>query len=155
MNTQEFLSLLAENSGKELMFEYAPSSFVDRAYHITEVKNVYFDSVDCGGNTHSERQTVVQLWVNPLERKNKNMFTEKALSILEKVDQVKALNRSAEIFFEFGNKSLPTSNYSIKSFTSDAERVWVKMYVQPTACKPIQLLETSGKACCGNESKCC
>lgn len=155
MNTQEFLDLLSTHAGKELLFEYAPDAYVSKAYHITEVKNVYFDSVDCGGNMHSERQTVVQLWVNPQEQKNKYMEADKALSILNKVDQVKALHRPAELFLEYGDKKLPTSNYSIKSIEVDDEKVILKLYVQPTACKPILSLQTVADSSCGPGSKCC
>lgn len=155
MNTQEFLDLLSESEGKALIFEYAPNEVVDKTYHITEVKNVYFDSVDCGGNTHSERQTIVQLWENPMEIKRKYMQADKALSILARVDKVKAMHRPAEIFFEYSNKKLPTSSYSVKSVEQDDDKVLLKLYVEATACKPIQSLKTVAAACCGIGSKCC
>ena len=156
MNTKEFLNLLDANKDKELVFEYRKDSFVPKAYHITEVKNVYFDSVDCGGNEHSERQTVVQLWTNPLEVKNKYMGAEKALSIMEKVNKIKPLYQDTEVFFEYGNSKTPTSNYSVKDVALENDKVILKLFVQPTACKPAQLasLQTVAEACCG-EAKCC
>ena len=155
MSTQDFLQLLADNAEKELVFEYAANKYVSKAYHITEVKNLSFDSVDCGGNTHSEKQTVVQLYVNPLEIKSRHMAAGKALSILQKVDQVKPLHRPAELFFEYGNAKLPTSNYSIKSVETDTKRLLLKLYVEPTVCRPMEDLKTSVKECCSKLSKCC
>ena len=50
MKTSEFLKILEKNPNKPLQFEYLNNQIVGEAYHITEVKNVHIDSVDCGGN---------------------------------------------------------------------------------------------------------
>ncbi len=157
MQTKEFFNLLEEHKEKELIFEYANGQFVPMAYHITEVKNVYFDSVDCGGNAHEERQTIVQLWSSPLEEKNRYMESGKALKIMEKVDSVKPINKETEIFFEYGNLSTPTSNYSVQNVALEDDKVILKMYVQATQCKPLHLKELvqAGEGCCGPSSKCC
>lgn len=156
MNTKEFLSLLSDNKDKELIFEYSKGNFVPKAYHITEVKNVYFDSVDCGGNEHTERQTVVQLWTNPIEVKSKYMGSEKALSIMEKVNSVKPLHQDTELFIEYGNAHVPTSTFSVKNAVVEEESITLKLFVQPTACKPALLteLQTVAEDCCGG-AKCC
>ena len=157
MTTKEFLDLLSENQEKQLVFEYAKGQFVPKAYHITEVKNLYFESVDCGGIEHEERQTIVQLWTSPVEFKNKYMESGKALKIMEKVDGIRPINRDTELFFEYGNSQLPTSNYSVKKVKVEDDKVVLKMYVQPTACKPAELknIENLATACCGSSSKCC
>jgi uncharacterized protein DUF6428 len=157
MKTREFLDLLNENQEKELVFEYAKGQFVPKAYHITEVKNLHFDSVDCGGNEHTESQTIVQLWTSPIEVKNRYMESGKALKIMEKVDSMKPINRDTDIFFEYGNREQPTSNYSIKKAELDESKIVLKMYVQPTACKPAEFknLKNLATACCGGTSKCC
>ncbi len=157
MNTKEFLNLLSENQEKQLVFEYAKEQFVPKAYHITEVKNVYFESVDCGGNEHEERQTIVQLWSSPLERQEKYMESGKALKIIQKVDQIKPIKLDTEILFEYGNKNAPTSNYAIKKVFVDNDKIVLKMFVRPTVCKPIALknLTESIKGCCGVSSNCC
>ena len=87
MLTKEFLDLLNSNHGKELIFEYAENQFIPKAYHITEVKNVHFESVDCGGFAHEEYQTIVQLWVSEKEKKDKNMETHKAFKIMNIVEE--------------------------------------------------------------------
>ena len=153
MLTKEFLELLNSNHGKELIFEYEPSRTVPAAYHITEVKNVHFESVDCGGFAHDEYQTIVQLWVNEKEVKEKHMETHKALKIMNLVDGVKPLRKDTEIFFEYGRGSLRTSNYSVENVVVEDEKIVLKMYVQPTACKPrnienVKGLEQVVKTCC-------
>lgn len=153
MLTKEFLDLLKSNEGKELVFEYAQSQFVPKAYHITEVKNVHFESVDCGGFAHEVFQTVVQLWVSDKEKKDKNMATEKALKIMNLVDSVKPLRQDTELLFEYGKGKLRTSNYSVENVEVENDKVILKMYVEPTACKPRTLANTEGlnkviNACC-------
>ena len=79
MNTGEFLDLLNQNEGKELVFEYKQNEFVPAAYHITEIKSKHINSVDCGGIAHSYDETVVQLWISGEEEKSRAMEAEKAL----------------------------------------------------------------------------
>ena len=153
MQTKEFLDLLNANEGKELIFEYEKGQHIPAAYHITEVKNLYFESVDCGGFAHEEYQTVVQLWVSEIEKKDKHMETHKALKIMNLVDGVKPLRQDTEIFFEYGRGELRTSNYSVENVEVTEDKVVLKMYVQPTACKPKSLknfkeLNQVVKACC-------
>ena len=63
MKTNEFLSVLKENTTKSLVFEYAPGRLVGANYHITEVKNITIDSVDCGSGTDFWKETIIfQEW---------------------------------------------------------------------------------------------
>ena len=100
MLTKEFLELLNSNPGKELIFEYEKEHFVPSSYHITEVKNMHYESVDCGGFAHEEFQTIVQLWVNENEKNGRHMETQKAHKIMKLVDGVRPLRLDTKIFFE-------------------------------------------------------
>lgn len=157
MKTSKFFELLEQNQDKELLFEYKQNEFVPKAYHITEVKNLHFDSVDCGGNQHAESQTIVQLWVSPLERKSKYMESGKALKIMEKVDNIKPIKLDTEVYFEYGNKELPTSNYAVRKVAVKKDQIILKLFVPATSCKPVELknLVSVISGCCGGLSKCC
>ena len=65
MKTQEFLTLLAKHQDKSLLFEYALNQIVPANYHITEVKHVTIDSVDCGAKTDTWKETVIQAMGKP------------------------------------------------------------------------------------------
>jgi len=151
MTTQSFLDLLASNPQKEVVFEYEANQFIP-VYHITEVKNVHFESIDCGGNAHEEYQTITQLWISPKDfLKRKCMTAEKALKIFKIVDGVKPMKRTTQIFFEYGYKDLRTSIYSIEEVVETADQLIIKMFVPKTACKPAQQVIEKGKAaltCC-------
>jgi hypothetical protein len=144
MTTTQFLKSLRENHDKELVFEYRKDFFVPMAYHITEVKNVHIDAVDCGGRPSEDFQTIVQLWVSGDEQADRNMLTEKALKIFDIVDGMKPMRGDADILFEWGDEYLPTSNYRIHELEITDNQLVVKMFVPPTACKPKLELELAG-----------
>jgi len=57
MKTKEFLFLLNEHQNKSLLFEYKEGQFVGANYHITEIKNITVDAVDCGAGTDFWKET--------------------------------------------------------------------------------------------------
>ena len=157
MKTGNFLKLLEKQAGKELIFEYRNQQFVPKAYHITEVKNLQIESVDCGGFEHSDQQTVVQLWVTDTEKADRYMTTAKAKKIFDIVESKRPMQQDAEIFFEYGDATTPTSVYKITAIEEKEGQLIVQLYVPPTECKPRQLLQTVGieEGCCTPAAKGC
>ena len=158
MTTQDFLQLLSAKSDKELWFEYQEGKFIPAEYHITEVKNVSIESVDCGGNEHSEKQTVVQLWSPLYQETGPRLLAEKALKIFDVVNQKRPLQKETPIFFEYGNRNTPTSVYMVDKVVEDSARVILQMSVPPTVCKPKLTLTTEAQAagcCTPNDQGCC
>ena len=158
MNTQELLSLLQEHPDKSLLFEYAPDSFVGANYHITEVKNVIIDSVDCGSGTDFWKETVIQLWESPKEIGKRDFMTvKKALAILNKVDLMKPMDREAVVKFEYSNSSFHTAQLFVSDHTLINDQLVFKLSVHKTDCKAQEVCETrvEKEACCSPESGCC
>lgn len=136
MKTQEFLSLLESHKDKALLFEYAPGKFVGANYHITEVKHVKIDSVDCGSGTDAWNETIVQLWESPSEKgKRDYMSTFKALGILKKVGQMKPYDMDAEIKFEYSNEAFHTAQLFLNDYTISNNQLILNLGVQQTDCK--------------------
>lgn len=152
MQTKTFLDLLKNNPGKELIFEYRADQTIPKAYHITEVKNVHIDSVDCGGRASEYFQTIVQLWVSGQETAEKHMLTEKALKIFNIVEGIKPIRKDSPVFFEWGHGPLATSLYEVENVLETEESIKIKMSVPPTVCKPIYELEVIGQKV---ENGCC
>lgn len=155
MITKAFLDLLENHSGKELIFEYDQNKFVPNAYHITEIKNVHVESVDCGGYAHDFDQTVVQLWVDNVETSDRAMSAEKAKKIFDIVDNVKPINITAPIFFEWGNTDLKTSQYDVTEVVEAADKVTIKLSVPAVQCKPKSLKLENANAVVATEGGCC
>ncbi|PIB37917.1 DUF6428 family protein [Maribacter sp. 4G9] len=136
MKTRKLLSLLQENPNKNLLFEYKSGELVAANYHITEVKNVTIDSIDCGANPDFWKETVIQLWESPKEKgKRKYMSAYKALSILKKVDKIKPMERDVEVKFEYSNASFHTAQLFVNDYQVTHDDLIFKLGVEQTDCK--------------------
>ncbi|MFT5243989.1 MAG: hypothetical protein ACJA1H_001688 [Glaciecola sp.] len=169
MKTQELFSILEQHQDKTLLFEYASNKFVGANYHITEVKHIKVDSVDCGAQTDSWNETVIQLWESPLEKnKTEHMSVFKALSILKTVGKKKSYDLDAEVKFEYSNASFHTAQLFVNDFKIENDTLTFQLGIEKTDCKakelcgiPEVVINTLEKAketvdaCCDPNSNCC
>ncbi|WP_190810736.1 DUF6428 family protein [Flagellimonas sp. S3867] len=164
MNTSEFLSLLKQHQDKSLLFEYSNGKYVGANYHITEVKNITIDSIDCGTQTDFWKETIVQLWESPKEiGKTEYMSVYKALAILNKVDKIKPMTREAEVKIEYSNDNFHTAQLFVSDYSLDANSLIFKLSVQKTDCKAKETCGVEEKSkkvvaeasCCGPDTGCC
>ncbi|WP_273565402.1 DUF6428 family protein [Maribacter halichondriae] len=162
MQTQEFLSLLKNHPNKSLVFEYRNGQTVGANYHITEVKNITVDSVDCGARTDFWKETIIQLWESPDEKdKREYMSAFKALGILNKVDKLKPMEKEVEVKFEYSNADFHTAQLFVNDYEIHEERLLLKLGIEKTDCKAKETcgvpVETNinEEACCSPEGGCC
>ncbi len=142
MKTNEFLSTLEDHKNKSLLFSYQPGKWVGANYHITEVKHIKIDSVDCGSGTDAWNETIVQLWESPSEiGKRDYMSTYKALAILNKVGKMKPYDLEAELKLEYSNEQFHTAQLFIDHFETTEKELRFYLSVHKTDCK--------AKATCG------
>lgn len=164
MKTEEFLSLLSEHQGKSLLFEYAPNLLVGTNYHITEIKHITIDSVDCGAQEDAWKETIIQLWESPTELgKTEYMSSYKALGILKKVGTKKQYVLDAEVKFEYGNATFHTAQLFVTDFEIKNKNLIFKLAVKKTDCKAkgicgvpeeIEVIASEGNSCAPG-SGCC
>ena len=159
MKTIEFISILKENKNKALLFEYTENQFAGTNYHLTEVKNVTFETVDCGGNTNDWKETHIQVWESPSEvGKEYYLTVDKAMAILERVDSINSLWLETEVKVEFGNTDFHTSILSISETVSESNKLIVKLFANETGCKAPNICgvsETKEEEACCSGSGCC
>ncbi|MBN4070180.1 hypothetical protein JYT76_00695 [Olleya sp. AH-315-F22] len=162
MKTQELFNILNEHQDKALLFEYAPNLFVGANYHITEVKHTSIESVDCGAQTDTWNETVIQLWESPNKLgKTEFMIVEKALSILNKVGTMKPYVLDAEVKFEYSNATFHTTQLFVNDFELRDDNLIIKLVVKKTDCKAKstcgipETVEELSEACCSPEGVCC
>ena len=89
MKTLDFINALEANPNLPLAFEYEKGRFVRMDFHLTEFKNVSFDTVDCGGVQNNWQEVHVQLWENEIPEPNHKVDTTKALKIFQDVAKVR------------------------------------------------------------------
>ena len=164
MKTKELLQLLNEHRDKRLLFEYQPGRFVDRKYHITEVKNIQVHSVDCGARKDSWNETIIQLWESQNENEERDfMSTYKALGILNKVDKMYPMDREAVLKFEYSNDVFHTAQLDVTGYDVREGKLIMVLHTEPTDCKakedcgiPVHMNEAKAEEpCCEPKSGCC
>ncbi|MFK7782868.1 DUF6428 family protein [Psychroserpens sp.] len=163
MKTQDFFNILETHQDKTLQFEYTPNNFVSANYHITEVKHISVDSVDCGSQSDQWNETIVQLWESPTEVfKTKHMSVLKALGILNKVGQMKAYDMASELKFEYSNTTFHTAQLFVNDFVIQDNNLIFKLAVEKTACKaeelcgvPKTMVAENQESSCTPDGGCC
>ncbi len=157
MKIDAFLNLLREHPEKSVVFEYQKDDFVPKGYHITEVKKVHTDSVDCGGNPYEALHTSIQLWSPEIPKDFTYMKAGKMRKIIDRVDSMKPILRDTDLYFEYGNQKVPTSNFAVKDYEIEGQELIFKLFVEPTACRPLQLkqLKSVASDCCNSTTVCC
>lgn len=153
MKYKNLLNILEENKNKVLRFEYETGQFVEKNFHITEVKNLQIKSVDCGGKSDQWNETVLQLWnpANPAERYP--MKGQKALNILNIVDNEIKIDRESEVLFEYGNATNRVSNYAIGQIIEEESDLTIVFEGVKTQCKASSERTLETAPCCGVPSE--
>lgn len=164
MKTQEFFNVLEQNIDKSLLFEYKPNELVGANYHITEVKHIAVDSVDCGAQTDAWKETIIQLWESPSEKgKTEYMSAFKAIDILKKVGTMKPYDLASEVKFEYSNETFHTAQLFVNDFEIQGNNLIVKLAIEKTDCKAKELCgvpevsetSSSNEPCCSPDGNCC
>lgn len=156
MKTSDFIELLDSNPGLDLSFEYQNGKYIRGDYHITEIKNVSFDTVDCGGVQNKWEETHVQLWENAISDSDNVIDTTKALKIFQVVQKVRPTFQDTEIKFEYGVASAPMSVMSVMDAVKKDSRLIVQLASDQATCKAKDRASTpeeAAGACCGTPEK--
>ena len=147
MTTHDFISRLREASAKQLVFTNPDGATITGGYHLTELKAVSFDTVDCGVQKNRWNETIVQLWVPGEQENGEFMTAAKFLSIYDKVARLIPLDPTAEIRFEYGDENFPPSNYHIEMIAENEAELRVQLRLPQATCKARDRRE-AGAACC-------
>jgi Family of unknown function (DUF6428) len=164
-STRELMAELAPHAGKALVFTYDGRE-TQAGYHVTEVKDGRFSSIDCGAAPEIWRETVIQLWDIPAEPGREPMSVGKFLAIMRKVAEQVELAGDAKLRFEVSDGVRAMQIFVPAGLDIDNGTVRVALGPQPASCKPrdrLWLLEQeaaeastgccapakTAKACCG------
>lgn len=157
MQVKEFLQQVEAHSDRPLLFEYGAGRIVQGGYHVTEIKNASFETIDCGNSLHTWKEVVVQVWV-PEEAQDSDpwMPASKFMKIWDIVDSRLALYQDAELRIEYGDHANLTSNYHVDNLVATEDGLVVQMAPPRTMCKPREILiepnemsaSTVAESCC-------
>ncbi len=151
MKYQEFKELLAQHPNHALRFKYGEHSFVREDFHITEIKNVTYDTVDCGGIQNKWNEVHVQLWEAEEKQADHRVNTSKALGIANAVDKVRATYAKEVVKFEYGNNSFHTAILPVNGYQVLDNVITFSLGKDSTTCKAQDRQTAAGEdvsACC-------
>lgn len=147
MQVEQFLEKVAANPERPLLFEFAPGQRVQGGYHVTEIKNAQFDTIDCGNSLHRWQEVIVQVWVpDEATIDASHMPTDKFLKIWDVVDGRLSLYRDAEIRIEYDDGGHHTTVYHVDDIVSTDTGLLVQLAPPRTMCKPREILIPFGNA---------
>ncbi|MCV6631515.1 MAG: DUF6428 family protein [Flavobacteriaceae bacterium] len=162
MKTSEFLDLLVSNQSKKLQFAYKDGQFVAEDYHITEVKNMRIQGVNCGALIETWNETLIQLMDAPEQKEDsKPMTALKAMGILRKSDRILPMEPEALLKFEYGNADFHTAQMEVHSYTVQNDQLQIHLMPSATLCKAPEICnlppaeEVEATSCCDPQSGCC
>lgn len=148
MTTKEFIQQLQNNPELPLVFEYQSGAYARADFHITELKNVHYDTVDCGGVRNEWQEVHLQLWESQLPQPTHRVNTSKAVGIIEAVNSVRESWGDVELKIEYGNQHFHTAVLPIRQIDKMDNQLVVRLGQEYTTCKAIDRAG-SALACCG------
>lgn len=160
-STAALLGALRAQPQRPMEFWLHGDPLVGPGYHVTEVKAVTIEAMDCGGRADAWRETVIQLKDgNAQEAQAGFMTTRKFLAIYDRVARSVPVRGEAEVRFEYGNSVTPAMQYHVTQVEPQTERVIVHLRTPGVQCKAADAcgestatVEASGG--CAPASGCC
>jgi hypothetical protein len=161
ISAADLLAELAPRLGSALVFRYEGRDVLP-GYHVTEVKSGAFEALDCGANSESWHETLIQLWDVPADDGRSFMPVRKFLAIVRKVADRMPFHPDAKLTFEMSDGTSAIQLYRASSVEIQDSVVRVELTRRPASCKPRDrwLKRQSGEqaSCCGAEpqaAQCC
>ncbi|GHG26587.1 hypothetical protein CBQ26_01570 [Deinococcus indicus] len=113
---------------------------VPAGYHVTEVKAVTIEAMDCGGRANLWRETVIQLMNGTAAEAQAGFMTNrKFLAIYDRVVRHIPVRDGAELRFEYGNDRAPALQYHVSHLESRPERLIMHLRTPGVQCKAGEL----------------
>lgn len=148
-----FVSQLEASFTKSLRFTVAGQQLVPNDFHVTEIKKVSIDSLDCGGGASAWEELVIQLWSPRGDDTLAPMTVEKFSSILAKAEALPLLD-GEHVRFEYAPLGQPAIQYALSGIDTGDDALEVVLTAPYVACKPIERRQMSELSVVG-ESACC
>lgn len=130
-----FLQELRANLSTPLVFTLPNGQTVPEGYHLTELKSVNVQAMDCGGQADAWFETIIQLWSAPEGEPGRQMTGQKFLEITDQVLKVVPVNLDANLKIEYGLGGEPAAHYRVGSLRLEAGILNAHLEPLPVTCK--------------------
>lgn len=152
INIATLTNAMRDNSDLPVIFTLNGQS-ISPGYHITEVKNVAVQSLDCGMGTDQWHEWVIQLLDGNANSKSGYMPARKFVSILDKALEDNQQNEHTELYFEFAPGNAALQKLSVENIGIVDDSVSVSLSGTTAQCKPLE--RALGKGVAALSRGCC
>ena len=135
MSQQPVTAYLEAASAKPLRFTVNGQQLVPNDFHVTEIKKVSIESLDCGGGASAWEELVIQLWSPRGDDTPASMTVEKFSGILSKAGALPLLD-GEHVRFEYAPVGQPAIQYALSGLNASADALEVELTLPYVACKP-------------------
>lgn len=159
--TGALIAALRQPDQRPLEFWLNGERLIGPGYHVTEVKAVRIEAMDCGGRATSWRETVIQLMDGSAEDARGGFMTNrKFLAIYDRVTRKIPVRDEAEVRFEYGNAQSAARQFHVTHLEVQPERLVVHLRQPGVQCKAGEACglpadETVAAEGCAPNSGCC
>jgi len=156
MNTSDFLNALRARPELPLAFSTNQGT-VPAGFHLTEVKRVTHETVDCGSETHQWIENQFELWAPAVPEPDYKPFPAgKFLAIVDEVKRMLTLDETAEARI-FGRVAGGLDQlHAIESVKTGSEAIQVHLQPVTASCKARDRRSSAlntGESCCSSGSE--
>ena len=138
---------------KLLRFTVNGQQLVPNDFHVTEIKKVSIESLDCGGGASAWEELVIQLWSPHGDDAPAPLTVEKFSSILVKADALPLLD-GEHVRFEYAPLGQPAVQYALSGLSVTGDALEVALIAPYVACKPIERGQMSELSVIGEAARC-
>lgn len=153
MKTSSFLHALRSHAALPLVFR-AGAEVVSPGYHLTEVKRVGYETMDCGGMMHRWSETQFEIWVPALSNLTPgrgHMAAAKFLRIVDRVQAELPLNAEATARIHASLAGQPAALYEIEAVEAHEGELRIELTPDRTRCKAAERRVAAALGgCCGS-----
>ncbi len=153
MSHPSFTAQFEAAPAKSLRFTVDGQQLVPNDFHVTEIKKVSIESLDCGGGASAWEELVIQLWSPRGDDTPEPMTVGKFASILAKADALPLLD-GEHVRFEYAPVGQPAVQYALSRINAEGDALEVELIAPYVACKPIERGQMSELSVIG-EAACC
>ena len=153
--TGEFLAAVrAAAPDQRLVFQLDGAPLVGPGYHVTEVKAVTTDAMDCGGVADRRQETIIQLWNPGDDPVREHMAAGKFLAIYDRVAAHVPVSADAKVRFEYGDLGRPAISYHVADVEPRGDALLIHLRAPVVTCKA---RDRDALACRGgaDDESCC
>ena len=156
MKTSSFLRALGANPTLPLVFR-AGREIVSPGYHLTEVKRVAYETMDCGAVAHRWSETQFEIWVPPSSGTSSargHMPAGKFLRIIDRVEAELPLQGDAAARIHASFHGQPAALFEIDMVVARDGQLWIELGPDRTRCTGADRrgAAATGECCAGNDS---